>query len=425
MDGTKQGKNLSDIQEINRALVLKNLRNNPNCSRSQIARNTGLQQATITKIVNDFIDSGIVVETKLLKAARGRRSIGLALNAEHYMVIGVRVTRSHIYVGLYDIAGKEYKLIRESINIADGAEEAIKRMNRVIHHMMDTAGNEYILGIGVGLPGPFLKEQGVIAVMADFPGWEGYSIRQGLENEFGKIVYTVHDAYANGLAEWWFGGKREASKILLSVSMEEGLGAGLINNGKIYYGTQGIAGEIGHISIDYQGLPCVCGNKGCLRNYCTKAAVVRQAGEGLPSHPDSVLNDMKPILLDHIIQAALDRDTFATSLIRQAGTFLGYGLINAIYAYNPDMIVLSREFVQAGDLYLDAVKEVLKNRLLPLIYDELRIEFSSLTHDPVLMGAVALVTDFIFMNPSYIVKLGDSQRRNEDTSAVVGKTVAQ
>ncbi len=413
MDGKKPGKNLSDIQEINRALVLKNLRNNPNCSRSQIARNTGLQQATITKIVNDFIDSGIVIETKLLKNERGRRSIGLALNAEHYMVIGVRLTRSHIYVGLYDIAGKEYNLIRESINISEGAEEAIKRMNRVIHYMLDTAGNEYILGIGVGLPGPFLKEEGIIAVMADFPGWEGYSIRLGLEEEFGKIIYTVHDAYANGLAEWWFGNKREESKILLSVSMEEGLGAGLINNGKIYYGTQGIAGEIGHISIDYQGLPCVCGNRGCLRNYCTKAAVVRQAMEGLEQHPESALNRLPDIRLESIVQAALEGDTFSADLIRQAGTFLGYGLINAIYAYNPDMIVLSREFAQAGDLYLNAVKEVLQARLLPIIYNELRIEFSKLTHDPVLMGAVALVTDFIFMNPSYIVKLGDGQKKKQ------------
>ncbi len=412
MDQNKQGKNLSDIQEINRALVLKNLRNTPHCSRSQIAHNTGLQQATITKIVNDLIECGIVMETKLLKAERGRRSIGLALNTEHYMVVGVRLIRSHILVGLYDIAGKEYQLIREDIDMSKGALEAVNKMKSAIHRILSGAGDGYILGIGVGLPGPFLKETGVIAVMADFPGWEGYSIRKALEDEFGEIVYTVHDALANGLAEWWFGEKREKSKILLSVSMEDGLGAGLINDGKIYYGTQGIAGEIGHISIDYQGLPCVCGNRGCLRNYCTKAAVVRQAEEGLKAHPESRLNQLTSIHLQDIIELALKGDTFSISLIEQAGTFLGYGLVNAIYAYNPDLVVLSREFSQAGDLFLNAVKKVLQSRLLPVIYSGLKIEFSALKQDPVLMGVIALVTDYIFMNPSSIPGLSAVPRKN-------------
>ena len=416
MDHKKLGKNLSDIQEINRALVLNNLRESPNCSRSDIAKNTGLKQGTITNIVNDLIERGIVVETNMLKNKRGRRSIGLQLNSSHYLVIGVRLSRTYVLVGLYDIAGKEYELVREGIDVAEGAEAAVEKMIRAIHAMMDLAGGEHILGIGVGLPGPFLKEEGIIALMADFPGWEGHSIQLRLEEEFGKIVYTEHDAYANGLAEWWFGKRRERSRILLSISMEEGLGAGLVVEGKLYYGRQGIAGEIGHTSIDYNGLPCACGNRGCLRNYCTEAAVIRGAYARLPDHPESELNRVPVIRLDGIIQAARRGDDFAASLIREAGTFLGYGLMNVVYTYNPDMIVLSREFSQAGDLFLDPVKEVLRARLLPVFYDGLRIEFSRLAQDPVLMGTVALVTDLIFMNPSYIVSLGGA-RETEPVAA--------
>lgn len=411
MEHVKLGKNLSDIQDINRALVLSNLRENPNCSRSHIARNTGLRQATITKIVNDLIDRGMVVETKLLRNARGRRSIGLQLNSSHYMVICLRLSRTYVLAGLYDIAGKEYRFAREEIDTALGAEAAVEKMIRVIRDMMAAAQGEHILGIGVGLPGPFLKEEGVIAVMADFPGWEGRAIQLRLEQEFGQIVYTEHDAYANGLAEWWFGRKREAGRILLSISMEEGLGAGLIVDGKVFYGKQGIAGEIGHISIDYNGLPCPCGNRGCLRNYCTEAAVLRRAHALASQHPESPLAQPGAIRLDRIIHHALEGDEFSASLIREAGTFLGYGLINVVYAYNPDIIVLSRQFAAAGDLFLDAVRQALEARLLPSLCQGLRVEFSGITKDPVLMGMTALVTDFIFMNPSYIASLEGGQKK--------------
>ena len=408
-ESNKLGKNLTDIQEINRSLVLNNIRSQPNCSRSQIAANTGLQQATITKIVNDLIRAGMVLETSLFKKSeKGRRSIGLTLNTALHRIIGVRLTRSRILVGLFDINGKQHNLICKNIDISRGAKEAIGKMVKAIKAMMDSSGEGHILGIGVGLPGFFIKDEGIIAVMADFPGWEGFSVKKVLESEFGGIVYTEHDAYAQGLAEWWFGRKRETSNILLSIGMEEGLGAGLVIQGKVYYGSQGIAGEIGHVSIDFDGIPCVCGNRGCLRNYCTEAAVIQQAREGLKTHTHSKLKGS--FKLGEIIDCALKGDKFAADLIRKAGRFLGYGIMNAIYAYNPDTIILSRRFFAAGDLYLNAIREVLRERLLPVFFDRIKLEFSALDADPVLLGVVSLVTDKIFMTPSYILELSQAKR---------------
>ena len=191
--------------------------------------------------------------------------------------------------------------------------------------------------------------------------------------------------------------------------MEEGLGAGLVIQGEVFYGSQGVAGEIGHISIDYEGIPCVCGNRGCLRNYCIEKAVIQQARESLKKNPGSKIK--ASYNLEQIIGCALKGDKLAVNLIRQAGRFLGYGLVNAIHAYNPDTIVLSRCFFAAGDLYLDAVREVLKERLLPVIYSRIRLEFSTLKADSVLLGVVSLVTDKIFMTPSYIIGLSDAKRK--------------
>ena len=410
MAGKKTGKNLADVQEINRSLVLNTLRENPNCSRSFIAQSTGLRQATITNIVNDFIQWGIVIETSLLRNTRGRRSIGLCLNSDRYRVICLRLQRTNLLAGLYDISGKEYHTIRKDLDVSRGAEAAIEVMIQVIRQLKAETGDSNLLGIGVGLPGPYLKKEGVITVMADFPGWEGHAIQVRLEEEFGDIVFTEHDAHANGLAEWWFGGQRGEEHVLLSISMEEGLGAGLIADGKVYYGEQGIGGEIGHISIDYNGIPCPCGSRGCLRNYCSDVAVVRQAIRQLHSFPDSVLNRIPDgIQLSQIIDAALSGDSFAESLIREAGTYLGYGLVSVIYMYNPGIIVLSRQFAAAGDLFLDAVRKVLNERLAPALSGAVRLVFSRITEDPVLMGMVALVTDAAFMTPASIIQAEQGQ----------------
>lgn len=403
IDHDKQGKNLSDVQEINRSLVLNTLRENPDCSRSDIAKSTGLRQATITKIINDFIDWGIVVETKLIKNDRGRRSIGLELNSNHYRIICLRLLRTQIKAGVYDISGKEYLSVYEPINISAGSDKAMDAMIKVIHSLMDATSGQTLLGIGVGLPGPYLRKEGILTIMADFPGWEDHNIQTSLEQEFGKLIYIEHDAQANALAEWWFGRQRNLETALLSISMEEGLGAGLIVDGKIYYGTQGIAGEIGHISIDYNGIPCPCGNRGCLRNYCSDTAIVKKALSERKNYPNSALNGLDTMTLSAIIQAALDGDTFSYQLIQDAGTYLGYGLITAIYAYNPDIIILSRQFSQAGDLFLEAVRKVLDERLLPSVSKSVRIVFSKIAKDPVLMGMVALVTDSVFMNPASII----------------------
>jgi predicted NBD/HSP70 family sugar kinase len=182
--------------------------------------------------------------------------------------------------------------------------------------------------------------------------------------------------------------------------------------GKLYYGTQGIAGEIGHISIDYNGISCDCGNRGCLRNYCTEAAVIRRAHESIGSHPESRLNGLFQIHLTEIIDLAIDGDAFSIELIQEAGTFLGIGLINTIYAYNPDRIVLSRQFSKAGNIFLDAAKHVLQTRMLPAISKNVSVTFSTIDKDPVLIGAVALVTDLIFKNPSVFMKLS---RRQDST----------
>ncbi len=400
------GVNMLDVQEINRALTLKVLHEKGECSRTEIAKATGLRQTTITNIVNDLIGCGIVVETSLLRGERGRRSIGLRLNQSGYRIIGMRLVRHQIRAGLFDLTSTQHEYLEERISAEEGVAAAIGRMKHMIWQLMDAAGDAKILGIGIGVPGPYLRADERIAFMADFPGWESFSIKEELSRTFGLSVYIEQDFHAGALAEWWFGGQRGDAHTLLAVRMEQGLGAGLIQDGVLYYGSQGIAGNIGHLTIDYQGLPCECGSRGCLRNYCTGKALVKEVKAALEREDTkTTLRGLQPLAVRDILEAAVSGDAFAAEAVRRCARFLGYGLISVVYAYNPDLIILSEEFAPAGGLFLKEVRAVFAERLQPAISGHIRIAFTRLPRDPVIMGTVAAIINWVMKNPSQYLDL--------------------
>lgn len=397
----KAGKNMSDVQEINRSLVLKTIRKHGQCSRIEIAREVGLRQTTVTNIVNDLLASGVVVETHLIRGSQGRRAIGLSLNLEKYRVIGVRMTRHHVLTGLFDLAGVQHAQCRLKILPEEGVPTALNIIREAISNMIAQAGDTCILGIGVAIPGPYLRSSGSMAVMADFPGWDSVPLRDELARSFPYPVFSEFDAHIGALAEWFRGGYYGSDSVLLSILMEQGLGAGVVHNGTIFYGAQGVAGNIGHMSIDYKGIPCECGSYGCLRNYCTTKAVLRDVAADLQAPGAvSVLKDTENLTLDAVIAAANAGDALARSAIRRAARYLGYGLVNAAYVYNPDIIVLSREFAAAGELYLSEVRSVLHERLRPSIASSITVHFTKISGDVALLGATILAIDNILQSPT-------------------------
>lgn len=406
----KAGKNLADVQDMNRALVLRTIWESGTISRADIAKQTGLQQTTVTNIVGTLLSSEIVQETSLIKGARGRRSIGLSLSRDRYGLIAMRLTRHFILAGVYDMEGRRLYEAKVSIAPQEGASAALAIMKRTIADILSRHTGREILGIGIGTPGPFLRKDGRLAQIADFPGWENVSFKEELEPAFDLKVLQEFDAYADAMAEWWYGmDSRTQGETLLSVSMEQGIGAGLVIDGQIYHGEQGLAGSIGHISIDHNGPLCTCGNRGCLRNYCMTKAVLGKAEAALAAGEASSLGHGKPLTLDALIAAAVAGDPFAREQIVQAATYMGYGLINVIHTVNPTRIVLSAEFRAAGDLYLGAIDRVLRERLLPSVYRSVQVRFTHIQEDPVLMGMAYLLINWVLNNPSLLIE--DTLRR--------------
>lgn len=394
----RSGANSSDLQQMNRILVLTLLRKLKTTTRVELARMTGLKRATISNIVNDFISRKIVKEVGVTEGEKGRRSIRIALNSGNRRVIAVRLARTYFTVGLFDILGNIHYKETISLNFKDGSNYAMGLIKEKVSEMFHKDG--HIFAIGVALPGPYLKTENRIVQISDFPGWESINITDQLQKQFNIPVYVEHDSNASALTEWWYGGNIEnlgSNQVLLNVIVGQGVGAGLVQNGIIYRGSHGLAGEIGHTSINIDGPRCACGSRGCLDLYCSSTVLVRNIKQHLPEYPESFLQGQK-ITLERIGKAVREGDSLAVSEITAMARYLACGIANAIKICDPDIVVIGDELADiGGDCLLNAIKNAIGEHILPKILDHITIKLSQ-AENPMLAGAMYVAVDNVFNN---------------------------
>lgn len=398
----KKGTNLLDVQEMNRSLLIKLLRNNNVWTRAGLAKATGLKRATISNIINDFLDWGLVNETGILYGEKNRRSIGISLSSDKYKVIGVRLSRNFFSIGLFDLAGVEYSYKVEKIDALAGPDIALKKIKKEITNLVEKNRQQNkIIGIGIAIPGPYFRNEGRIVLMTEFPGWDKISIKNELKKAFDIPVYFEHDANAAAIAEWWYGAHSRESGTLIFIFVTEGVGSGIVIDGNLYRGSLGIAGEIGHTTVKVDGPKCECGNNGCLEHYCSTIALLREVKNGLINYPQSILN--KDYSVNSIFSAFNSGDKLADKVIKKFLKFLGYGIVNVVNSFNPDLVIIGGEIIQAGPKLLEILKNAVKEHLLPEIYNNTILEFSSLKGDEVVLGAGLIAINKVLGSP-YLVK---------------------
>lgn len=396
------GNNTSDLVEMNRSAIVRILQQADTCSRADIAKMTGLTQASITKIVAVLIDMGIVSEVGFVKGDGNRRSIGLRLNAEKNLVIGVKFSRHVFSIGVFDICGKVYTQQETEFALTDFAEDVIADMKNQIHGLLKKYKN--IVAIGMALPGPYLRKEGRIAMVTRMPSWQNVNFIDEFQNEFDKPFFIEQDANAGALAEWWFGNHGRPINSLAYFLVGEGVGSGIVDHDRMLLGNLGAASEIGHISIDVDGPICECGNRGCLELYTSATTMLKKAKELLPElFAEEIENRWEAC--NRVFVAAKEGNKKAIKLVEEIAEYLGYGCVTLINAYDPEIIVIGDSISQAGDLLLPTINRIVKERTLPEISSRVQIKISKLTVDPTLYGAAAIATDKVLRKPSeYLVK---------------------
>ena len=390
-------RNKSDLSEIHRSTIVKILQRKEICSRAEIAKITGLTQAAITKLVAALIDEGIVLEEGIIQGSGNRRAIGLRLNAEAKRVIGVKFARHVFEVGVFDISGKFYCSKATEFALDEDTGKVIAAMKRRIYELLEKDG--HVVAIGFALPGPYLREEGRIAMVTRMPVWHNINFIDEFREEFDKPVFIEQDANAGALAEYWFGDHDATGRSLAYLLVGDGVGAGIVEKGNLLLGRQGAAGELGHISIDVNGPRCECGNYGCLELYCSAPVMIKIAKERMPK----LISDGIPHRTDEcgiIFEAARKGNQKALALTKEIAEYVGYGCVSLINGYNPDIIVIGDRISQGRELILPTVMQVVKDRCIKELYENTEIKISGLKADSVLYGAAAIATDRVLSNPS-------------------------
>lgn len=394
MSGEQRGMNQDTIQSSNRALIINLLRKNKTISRIELAKASGLKQATITNIIKDLIARNLVKETGTIEGGLGRKSISLSLNNDFYRVVHIRIARKYLMMGLFDIGWNRLDYCKIDIPAVSDPQGVLRYSKEYIHRLQKEYAPERIIGIGVAVPGPFFKETGQIGLTAEFLGWENISIQQELMKEFNLHTYVEHDANVGALAEWWLDSQMMSSGSMVYIAAGQGIGAGIIVDGKLIRGAIGTAGEIGHASICYDGPKCKCGNNGCLEVYCSTIALLKAAHQKAEEYKEATILT-KESTVHEFFDALQAKDSLAIQVFEEVARYLAVGVVNIINCYNPNLVIIGDEWARAGNLLLIYINNYVKEHILEGIYSKVTIEISRLKGDPAFIGAGALVLDHV------------------------------
>ena len=385
------GKNLEAIQAMNRTLLLRLLQQNHICSRANLAEQSGLKQATITNIINDFISWELVEETGLIEGCKGRRAIGIRLKTEGFYVIGVRLSRKYFEVGIFTLMGElveeEY---REYITNTKPSV-VIPKIQEYIQRLIEDHPEKKILAVGMAVPGPYYFEEGVIEAV--FTDWENVSIKRMLQDGLELPVVIDHDANAGVLAECSFGIDPNLYETVVYLAVGQGIGAGIYYEGKIFRGATGIAGEIGHASINMDGPRCECGNRGCLTCYASTLAFaerVNQRMRNMGRQPFKQFQDL--------IQPVRQKDTVIYEEFQVNMRYLSAGIINLIYSYNPSLIIIGDEMSRVGEQVPEEIRYNIRQLVERKVLNQAEIRLTSFEKDSAFIGAAELAIDYAFVH---------------------------
>lgn len=379
-------------KNLNKHTIIDLIRFTPGgTARADLARSLGLTRSAVTAIINDLLNSAIVQEIEGQHAG-GRRPIVLEINPNLGYIVGIDMGATHVTLLLTDFSGREIQVMDAPLMIDQGPQVCLAKVNENLHTLIARAGIclEKIKAVGVGVPGPIVAEAGMVSGPPIMPGWDGFPIRDTLQNLWGCPVSLSNDADLGALGEWSYGAAR-GERYVAYLKIGTGVGCGLLLDGQIYHGSTGSAGEIGHITIDENGPVCQCGNRGCLEALVGGRALANKAIESVRKGQRSLLSEIHPvenIAASDIIKAAQRGDLYAQQLMVDAGNHLGTAVSSLVNLFNPGMVVIGGGVAQIGDLLIEPIRHTVQQRSLRVASRAVRITVALLGKRSSVLGAV-------------------------------------
>jgi glucokinase-like ROK family protein len=377
---------------INKRVILDMIRFTPGgISRAELARQMDLTRSAISSIIDDLKGKGLVDEIETGPATGGRRPILLAINPRYGYIVGIDMGATHLGIVLTDYSAHVLEEIEHPFLVTDGPNRCLTQIDSHLAELLGQANINInqISAIGMGVPGPIVTETGEVSSPPIMPGWDGFPIRNHLEELWQVPVMIGNDAELGALGEWAYGAGRGENN-LVYIKVGTGVGAGLLLDGQIYRGATGFAGEIGHVTIEENGPLCTCGNHGCLEAMAGGYAIARKAREAIEAGRRTQLSAISPdnIHAVNVAAAAQRGDLIAQQIITDAGVYLGIAIASMINFLNPTLVVIGGGVSQLGDLLLEPIRKTVMERSLNSAAKVVRITSAVLGRRASSMGAV-------------------------------------
>lgn len=378
-------------------------------TRADLARQTGLSRSTVSEIIARLLATRLIMETGGGTSRGGRPPILLRFNDRAHVILGVDMGSSHVAVVLTDLHGKVLAHEHRSHPVRSDPEGT----SRVIRELCDAClarhddARRKLLAIGVAAPSPVDPLRPTVLPGLILPAWGGHGALESLQAVYGAPVYVDNDANLGALAEAWWGTGRGVPDFAY-IKLGSGVGGGYIISGAVYRGATGVAGEIGHMIVEPDGRPCVCGNRGCLETRVSTGALMARVHELQSMHPDSPLAN-EPVTIDTLAAAARLHDPLARLVLEEAGLHLGSAIAAMVTLMNPGAVIIGGSLARLGDLLLNPTRSVIHSRSLVNSVAATSLRTSDLGRRATALGAATLVLEKAFQNPALFPAMSDGR----------------
>lgn len=389
---------------MNKDVVLEFIRRTPGgISRAAIAQAMDVSRSTISAIVDELIANGLVLERGAGASRGGRRPIVLQINSEAGRALGIDIGATHALVTLADAQGHILAEAEAALDIAQSPETYLHHVYGLVETCLQHAhcALDDVKTIGVGVPGPVILDKGIVSAPPIMPGWDGFAIRERLQEKWTKPILLDNDADFGALGEWAYGAGQGESN-LVYIKIGTGIGCGILLNGQIYHGVLGTAGEIGHVTITEDGPPCTCGNYGCLEAMAGGRAIAQRAELAVKAGQRTMLanvNHGRAITARDVAEAAQAGDVVSQQLLGDAGRHVGSAVASLINLLNPGTVLIGGGVMGAGEVFMNAVRQAVNERTLRSSLRAVRLEPAGLGRRSTVLGAVALAVTHTLRQP--------------------------
>ncbi len=379
----------------NRQAVIDLLLKHGAVSRVDIARLTHFSRPTVSAVIAELMEEGVIREVGFGESTGGRKPTLLRLGGEGKLVVGIEIDSDKCHIVLVDLDGRVLNVTDCTVPFDSTVDDVLNLIVQSVEDIFAGRPRRALLGCGVAVPG-LVSTEGDRIIFSSHLGWENVPLTEQLEARLQTSIMMTNRGKAAALGTLWLRG-RDKQDDLIYVYLGTGVGGGIILDRKVLSGASQTAGEIGHICVDPNGPLCKCGNYGCLETYVSGSAIAMRTRAKIRAGQPSLLqawsseHGLEALTTKMVAQAALEGDPLALEILNETAMYLGIALANAINLVNPQTVVLGGPVARWGGLLIDAVRHEVQKRALLVSAQTVQIVAAEDDGLAVPVGASALV----------------------------------